>query len=113
MYALASHGVNYFIYTVIAYLVSCVMSFFLNQRFTFKTQDFVQRRLLLFMLINIMNLLLVECLQGILINYYNISEFAGVGVGIFAYSLLGFYMNQKFVFNRIPNKRLAVNNLLG
>lgn len=100
MWSLAQWRVHYVIYTAIGYCCAFLVSFFLNMYFTFDVHGQVGKRLAKFVFINLINLLQVEIIQIILIEYAKESHFIAIVTGMFWYVVFGFLMNQRFVYQR-------------
>ncbi len=98
MFGLAYMGVNYLLYTSLAYIVGIVVSFCLNLRLTFSSQGHVRRRFVRFILVNLLNLACVELVQFVLIELCHFPEELGVGIGMLSYVFIGFFANKRFVF---------------
>ena len=98
MWFLARLGVHYVIYTAAGYCCAFLVSFFLNLRFTFNVYNQVGRRLTKFILINVSNLIQVELIQIILIEYAKQPHFIAILMGMSWYVVFGFLMNQRFVY---------------
>jgi putative flippase GtrA len=102
MYVLALLGCHYLVYTAGGYLTAFLISFFLNLRFTFAVNGNIKKRLLTFVSINIVNLLQVELIEIILIEYAKQPHLLAIFVGMIWYVIFGFLMNQKYVFQAHP-----------
>lgn len=91
---------NYVIYTALGYIAAFLSSFFLNLSFTFHVQGDIAKRLSIFVSINLLNLLQVEFLQIFLIQHLKLEHVLAIMLGMIWYGILGFVLNQKFVFQR-------------
>lgn len=96
-------GLSYLYYTFFGYFAAMTHSFFLNAYVTFQYQpmDKKQRfsQLTRFFVINGFNLALVELLEYVLIEKLFFIELAAVLIGMVVYTLIGFYLNQRWVFS--------------
>ena len=92
-------GWHYVLYTLLGYCIAFIVSFALNFKFTFRTQGRTVNRALRFVCFNLINLALVQALQAVLIEQIHIQEYIAVGLAMVFYTVLGFFMNKKFVFN--------------
>lgn len=102
MIFLAHLGMEYHLYSTIAYLVGIVASFALNSRFTFGiVHDAAKRRLgrfALFLGISLGLLGLTQVIQTILVEIVHLNEALAVGCGMAAYTGLGFIINRCLTF---------------
>lgn len=103
MYALSLLGCHYLLYTAGGYLTAFLISFFLNLHFTFSVSGNLKKRLLAFVLINLVNLLQVEIIEIVLIEYAKQPHLLAIFVGMIWYVIFGFLMNQKYVFQAATN----------
>lgn len=99
MTCLAYLGFHYVFYTAIAYIITFLLSFTLNFFFTFQKKNHFLKRLFTFIGLNLINLLLVELLQIFLIEYVNLPHYLAIFSGMCFYSVTGFIMNRKYVYN--------------
>lgn len=95
---------NYVFYTTVGYIVSLLVSFSLNLKYTFKVSGVIVRRISLFFFINLANLVVVQYLQTLLIDYYALPKELAILIGVIWYTLTGFYLNQRYVFHPSPQK---------
>jgi putative flippase GtrA len=91
-------GWHYVFYTLFGYGVAFGVSFVLNFRFTFRAQGSVGRRARRFVGLNLANLLAVQFLQAWLIEQLQAAELYAVAGGMVFYTIIGFYLNRRFVF---------------
>lgn len=98
MLAGAALGLHYALYTAIAYLVALVVSFALNLRFTFRAKGRVLRRFRGFVVVCLACLGLAQAVQALLIEGLGWAEAWGVGCGMVSYTIAGFFLNRRFVF---------------
>lgn len=91
-------GVNYLVYTAIAYVLGMGISFWLNFKVTFVAKGVILKRFINFIAINLINLAIVELLQWLFVEYFSFKEIIAVGVGMIFYTVFGFLANRKFVF---------------
>lgn len=98
MTLLANFGLHYAIFTAAGYAVAFLVSFSLNFKFTFKSQGQVFKRFQLFVVINLLNLLLVELIQAFYIELLHMPKVLAIGLGMGIYTMVGFLLNQKYVF---------------
>lgn len=98
MVGLAYLGVHYTIYTAVGYLLAFIVSYILNGIFTFQCEQLSHQDFLKFVGINGSLLILVEVLQISLIEFLALPELLGVAFGMLFYTLLGFFLNRRFVY---------------
>lgn len=99
--ALGAHwGWPYALYTFFGYSLAILFSFFMNLRYTFRVNDHVFKRMVLFFSISLTNLVLVEGLEYVLIEYLHCQEWVAVGVGMVWYIVIGFLLNQWVVYRQ-------------
>jgi putative flippase GtrA len=99
MYILARLHFHYVAYTAIAYSIAFVNSFMLNLLFTFKVNGFVLQRARNFFLINLANLGVVELIECWLIEQWHLPHLTAILIGMGWYIGVGFFMNQRYVYN--------------
>tara|TARA_B110000879_G_C11084760_1_gene476375 strand:- start:263 stop:634 length:372 start_codon:yes stop_codon:yes gene_type:complete len=99
MWLLSSIGVHYVLYTALGYSLAISCSFFLNLKFTFKNSHFTKTRFFKFISISGCNLLLVELIQMILIQYFSARELYAIVIGMIWYTLSGFVVNKFYVYH--------------
>jgi len=100
MAALAYLGIHYTIYTVVGYLLGIIVSYILNGIFTFQCRELSHRAFLIFFGINSGLLIFVEVFQVSLIELLAMPELPGVAMGMVVYTLMGFFLNRHFVYQR-------------
>lgn len=100
MVVLAYLGIHYTIYTAIGYLLGFIISYILNGIFTFQGARLSHRAFLLFVGINGALLMFVEVFQISVIELLAVPEFQGVAMGMVIYTLMGFFLNRRFVFQK-------------
>lgn len=93
-------GWSYAWYTLFGYSLAILFSFFMNLRYTFRVNDNVMIRMVLFFVISFTNLILVEGLEYALIEYAHYQEWLAVGIGMFWYIVIGFLLNQWVVYRQ-------------
>ena len=98
MVGLAYVGIHYTIYTAVGYLLGFIVSYILNGIFTFQGAQLSHRAFLIFVGINGGLLILVEVLQVFLIELLAVPELPGVAMGMVFYTLMGFFLNRRFVY---------------
>jgi putative flippase GtrA len=97
-------GLNYIVYTAVAYILSFFCSFYLNLRFAFQVDGMFYKRLQRFILLNLTNLLCTEGIQIYLIEVEKIPHAIGIFMGMVFYVIFGFIMNQIIVYRKqIPS----------
>ncbi len=101
MVAGAALGLHYAVYTAIAYLAGLLVSFTLNLRFTFRAEGRLWRRFQGFLAVCLACLALAQAVQAFLIEGLGISELVGVGSGMVTYTVIGFFLNRRFVFGAL------------
>lgn len=99
MWLFAYLGFGYLTYTAIAYLLAMLLSFSLNLIFTFRVSGNIPHRLIRFFGVNLINLGIVELLEFLLIHELHIPTQIGIALAMGCYVVLGFLLNQKWVFN--------------
>ena len=100
MASLAYLGIHYTIYTAVGYLLGFIVSYVLNGIFTFQGTQLSHRAFLIFVGINGGLLIFVEIFQFFLIEFLTVSELPGVAMGMVVYTLVGFFLNRRFVYQR-------------
>lgn len=105
MYLGASLGLNYLKYTVLGYLVAITFSFFMNLHYTFKVEGQILRRLSLFFIVNLVNLLLVELIEYTLIESFSINHLIAIFCGMSWYIFAGFILNSSLVYRNTIQAR--------
>lgn len=103
-------GWHYALYTLFGYGVAFVASFALNLKFTFKAEGATRSRFMMFLYVNLLNLGFVQLMQFMLIEWFAVGEYIAVAVAMVCYTLTGFVMNKKFVFNE-KNKNKVVSDV--
>jgi putative flippase GtrA len=98
MVGLAYLGIHYTIYTAAGYFLAFIVSYILNGIFTFQCERLSHRAFLVFVGINGSLLILVEVLQISLIEFFAMPVLLGVAFGMVIYTLLGFFLNRRFVY---------------
>ena len=98
MYLGASFSLNYLEYTVLGYLVAIVFSFFMNLHYTFRVEGQTLKRLALFFLVNLTNLVIVELIEYTLIESYAIHHLIAIFCGMSWYILAGFILSNSLVY---------------
>jgi putative flippase GtrA len=92
-------GFKYLVYTVIGYAVGICVSFLLNRKYTFKKDnENTTRQIILFFAISVSLLAIVQLIQYLLIDIYDLQEWLGVGIGMVFYTGTGFILNRNIVF---------------
>lgn len=92
-------GFEYVLYTIIGYAVGICISFLLNRKYTFKKEnENTTRQIILFFTISVSLLAIVQLIQYLLIDIYNLPEWLGVGIGMVFYTGTGFILNRNIVF---------------
>lgn len=92
-------GLEYVLYTIIGYAVGICISFLLNRKYTFKKEnENATRQIILFFTISVSLLAIVQLIQYLLIDIYNLQEWLGVGIGMVFYTGTGFILNRNIVF---------------
>lgn len=91
-------GMNYIAYTALGYLITILLSFFMNLRFTFRAQGQIAKRLCLFFAVSVGNLLLVEVIEYILIDLFEIKTVIAILCGMSWYTVTGFLINHLWVY---------------
>ena len=94
----ASLGLHYLTYTAIAYSVTILLSFYMNLRYTFRAQGNLTKRLSLFLLISLTNLIVVEFFEYILIESFSANKLTTIFLGMSWYTLSGFLANNFLVY---------------
>lgn len=95
----ASIGLHYSVYTALGYLCSLVVSFFLNLFYTFQVREQIVKRMTMFFVVNLSDLLIVELIQYYLIEHYGMSRLLAIGCGMIWYTATGFFLNNRYVYN--------------
>ena len=98
MFLGAYMGLGYLVYTPMAYFCTILISFFLNLFFTFKVRGKILRRLLTFMLVCMLNVLLVEWIEYILIEFVAFKPWLAVICGMAWYSTTGFLISHLWIY---------------
>ena len=91
-------GLHYLSYTALAYGTTIVISFILNLIFTFRVRGYIVRRLFLFVFFNILNLCSVEMIEYGLIDWYGITPWIAIAVGMCCFTCMGFILNRFVVY---------------
>lgn len=105
MALLAWLGMHYTLYTTFGYGIAFLVSFALNLRFTFQASGRLKKRFSRFLAINLTNLLIVQAIQAFLIEIIHTRHVLAIITGMLWYTVVGFFMNQHFVFNhRLTSK---------
>ena len=100
MYAGASVGLGYLVYTAIGYLTTIMFSFFMNLRYTFKVRDRAGIRLMGFMTLCLTNLSIVEFIEYTLIESFSFVRWFAILVGMGWYVSTGFLVNNFVIYRR-------------
>ena len=100
MAGLAYLGIHYTVYTAVGYILGFVISYILNGVFTFRCTQLSHRAFLRFAGINSSLLIFVEILQIFLIERLAVPELPGVATGMVVYTLSGFFLNRRFVYQQ-------------
>lgn len=100
MYIAYLLGFHYLAYTAIGYLIAITYSFFMNLHFTFRVEGQIAKRLSLFFLINLSNLGIVEIIEYIMIDVFNINRLISIITAMTWYVVTGFLMNNYLVYKR-------------
>jgi putative flippase GtrA len=98
MYLGAKFGLTYLKYTILAYLIAILFSFFMNLRYTFKVRGQMLKRLVTFFLISLTNLVFVELIEFTLIESFSVNQLAAILSGMSWYLLTGFILNNRLVY---------------
>jgi putative flippase GtrA len=91
-------GFHYSTYTAVGYIISMFFSFFMNLWFTFKVQGLIFKRLMIFLVINGINLILVEWIQYTLIERFHWADWPAIIFAMVVYIIIGYIMNQYIVY---------------
>ncbi|MDP3706447.1 MAG: GtrA family protein [Legionellaceae bacterium] len=100
MYLGALSGLHYLSYTALGYLVAILYSFFMNLYFTFRVEGQILKRLTLFFAINLTNLGLVEIIEYIMIDKFNLNRLFSILSAMTWYVITGFLINSYLVYSR-------------
>ena len=100
MYLGALLGLNYLEYTGLGYVIAILFSFFMNLRYTFQVEGNTLRRLILFLCINLINLLLVELIEHVLIESVELNKLFAIFTGMGWYIFSGFLLNNFLVYRQ-------------
>ncbi len=98
MYLGAVMGLGYLTYTAMGYLIGIISSFFMNLHFTFRVEGQIAKRLILFFAINFTNLLIVELIEYVLIDYLLMKHLPAILSGMLWYMSTGYLMNNFLVY---------------
>tara|TARA_R110000868_G_scaffold189695_2_gene433074 strand:- start:117461 stop:117859 length:399 start_codon:yes stop_codon:yes gene_type:complete len=90
---------SYVAYTLLGYSIAFCVSFTLNFKVTFKVQGKTKKRAIRFLCFNLLNLACAQALQILLIEKYEIQEYVAVAATMVLYTIVGFIVNKKFVYN--------------
>lgn len=96
-------GIHYVFYTLAGYAVGITISFFLNRKFTFRSNGKTSKQALKFLLVTGSLLALTQLLQYLLIDVAGINETIGVILGMVFYTGTGYILNRLFVFRTKSN----------
>lgn len=111
MVAGAAIGLHYAVYTAIAYFIGLLVSFSLNLRFTFRTEGRLWQRFQGFLAVCLACLALAQLVQAALIEGAGVAEPIGVGAGMVTYTVIGFFLNRRFVFRPLGSRHAASGDL--
>jgi putative flippase GtrA len=104
-------GVEYLVYTIIGYGVGICISFFLNRKFTFKKDnEKATRQILLFFTVCLSLMGIVELIQYLLIDLWQMKEWLGVGIGMVFYTGTGYILNRNIVFKSTDKMEADTSN---
>lgn len=98
MYLGAMMEFDYLLYTALGYLITITFSFFMNLHFTFKVHGQILKRLSLFFIVSLTNLLIVEIIEYILIELFACKPPLAILCGMLWYLISGFLINNKIVY---------------
>lgn len=93
-------GLGYLGYTTLGYVVGISVSFFLNLYFTFRVTKHTLKRMLLFFLMNGVNLMLMELIEYTLIDIFSVRQWMAVFFCMGWYTMVGFLMNYLWVYRQ-------------
>lgn len=91
-------GLNYLYYTALGYLLTIVLSFFMNLRYTFPVEGMLLKRVFLFTSIALVNLFLVECIEYTLIETFHYNKLFAILCGMSWNVVAGFLASNCLVY---------------
>lgn len=100
MYLGSLAGLHYLAYTALGYLVAILYSFFMNLYFTFRVEGKILKRLTLFFVINLTNLVVVEIIEYIMIDKFYMNRLFSILSAMTWYVITGFLINSYLVYSR-------------
>lgn len=104
-------GVEYLVYTIIGYGVGICISYFLNRKFTFKRDnEKATRQILLFFAVCLSLMGIVELIQYLLIDLWQMKEWLGVSIGMVFYTGTGYILNRNIVFKSTDKTEADTSN---
>lgn len=100
MFLGAKAGLDYLTYTALSYIIAMTVSFFMNLHVTFGAKGYLLYRIVLFFLINLINLLIVEIIEFQLIERFLVPEILAILTGMGFYVVSGFILNNYVTYRR-------------
>ena len=91
-------GLHYLTYTAVAYGTTICVSFILNLIFTFRVRGYIVKRLFLFLVFNLLNVLFVEMIEYSLIEWGGITPWIAILSGMCCFTGIGFLLNLFVVY---------------
>ncbi len=103
VYASLNHvtDIDYRIINVFSVLVGITNNFFWNHKFNFRTQGYVFRRYLSFLLIGCFGLLISTVLLTLMVEHLGIGIIFAKIITIFAVAIIQFILNKTITFRQV------------
>lgn len=94
-------GVKYEIAYFMGYVIALINSFFMNKKYTFQSTWHWRKEFKIFILIFIIAYSISHIFLYLLVEWLNIKVIISIIISMVIYTLIGYFLNKKIVFNGV------------